>query len=229
MSTSAVRRISPPRSWFRPGRHIPDRQRPVRRAAVWGDHHHRRPGLFPGARSRPCWSSTCRCWPARSTEDLSMSNDIKAPARTESVSSTSAAVRRIVPTAPCPRHQWSGGNGQRRSSDPGWLLVEEGFALVREHEIESIFAIGNGRSMIHPNSLMTIGSGPPDQMLWARTIASPAINVTMPRTNSSGRSWTTRVVHSDLEVGPVGEHVERWPEFGVRIVDVDPGGEGGRL
>ena len=30
------------------------------------------------------------------------------------------------------------------SSDPGWLLVEEGFTLVREHEIESIFAIANG-------------------------------------------------------------------------------------
>jgi len=30
------------------------------------------------------------------------------------------------------------------SSDPGWLLVEEGFALVREHEIESIFAVANG-------------------------------------------------------------------------------------
>ena len=29
-------------------------------------------------------------------------------------------------------------------SDPGWLLVEEGFTLVREHEIESIFAVGNG-------------------------------------------------------------------------------------
>jgi trehalose/maltose hydrolase-like predicted phosphorylase len=30
------------------------------------------------------------------------------------------------------------------SSDPGWLLVEEGGTLVREHEIESIFAIANG-------------------------------------------------------------------------------------
>jgi kojibiose phosphorylase len=30
------------------------------------------------------------------------------------------------------------------SSDPGWLLVEEGFTLVREHEIESIFAVANG-------------------------------------------------------------------------------------
>jgi trehalose/maltose hydrolase-like predicted phosphorylase len=30
------------------------------------------------------------------------------------------------------------------TSDPSWLLVEEGFNLAREHEIESIFAIGNG-------------------------------------------------------------------------------------
>ena len=30
------------------------------------------------------------------------------------------------------------------SSDPSWLLVEEGFAPVREHEIESIFAVANG-------------------------------------------------------------------------------------
>src|SRR6266536_1368248 len=30
------------------------------------------------------------------------------------------------------------------SSDPGWLLIEESFTLVREHEIESIFAISNG-------------------------------------------------------------------------------------
>lgn len=30
------------------------------------------------------------------------------------------------------------------SSDLGWLLVEEGFTLVREHEIESIFAVANG-------------------------------------------------------------------------------------
>ena len=30
------------------------------------------------------------------------------------------------------------------SGDPGWLLVEEGFTLVREHEIELIFAVANG-------------------------------------------------------------------------------------
>src|SRR5512146_3055745 len=28
--------------------------------------------------------------------------------------------------------------------DSGWLLVDEGFTLAREHEIESLFAIGNG-------------------------------------------------------------------------------------
>ncbi len=30
------------------------------------------------------------------------------------------------------------------TSDPNWLLLEEGFAPLREHEIESIFAISNG-------------------------------------------------------------------------------------
>ena len=31
-----------------------------------------------------------------------------------------------------------------RDSDPTWLLVEEGFTLAREHEVESLFAIANG-------------------------------------------------------------------------------------
>jgi trehalose/maltose hydrolase-like predicted phosphorylase len=30
------------------------------------------------------------------------------------------------------------------TSDPSWLLVEEGFNLAREHEIGSILATGNG-------------------------------------------------------------------------------------
>jgi len=30
------------------------------------------------------------------------------------------------------------------TSDAGWLLGEEGFALVREHEVESVLAVGNG-------------------------------------------------------------------------------------
>jgi kojibiose phosphorylase len=30
------------------------------------------------------------------------------------------------------------------TGDPGWILVEEGFTLAREHELESLFAIGNG-------------------------------------------------------------------------------------
>jgi trehalose/maltose hydrolase-like predicted phosphorylase len=34
--------------------------------------------------------------------------------------------------------------GLVRSSDPSWLLTEEGFTLSREHEIESLFAIANG-------------------------------------------------------------------------------------
>ena len=30
------------------------------------------------------------------------------------------------------------------TEDPEWILVEEGFTLAREHELESLFAIGNG-------------------------------------------------------------------------------------
>ena len=30
------------------------------------------------------------------------------------------------------------------TGDPGWILVEEGFTLAREHEVELLFAIGNG-------------------------------------------------------------------------------------
>jgi trehalose/maltose hydrolase-like predicted phosphorylase len=30
------------------------------------------------------------------------------------------------------------------TDDPEWILVEEGFTLAREHEVESLFAIGNG-------------------------------------------------------------------------------------
>jgi maltose phosphorylase len=29
-------------------------------------------------------------------------------------------------------------------TDPRWLLVEEGFVLPREHEVESLFTVGNG-------------------------------------------------------------------------------------
>ena len=30
------------------------------------------------------------------------------------------------------------------TADPDWILVEEGFTITREHEVESLFAIGNG-------------------------------------------------------------------------------------
>src|ERR1043166_1393049 len=33
---------------------------------------------------------------------------------------------------------------QLSTRDPNWLLVDEGFTLTREHEIESLFAIANG-------------------------------------------------------------------------------------
>jgi trehalose/maltose hydrolase-like predicted phosphorylase len=31
-----------------------------------------------------------------------------------------------------------------RTADPAWLFIDEGFTLAREHEVESLFAIGNG-------------------------------------------------------------------------------------
>jgi len=34
--------------------------------------------------------------------------------------------------------------GELRTLDPKWLLIDEGFTLAREHETESLFAIGNG-------------------------------------------------------------------------------------
>jgi trehalose/maltose hydrolase-like predicted phosphorylase len=34
--------------------------------------------------------------------------------------------------------------GMRRTSDPRWVLIDEGFTLAREHEIESLFATSNG-------------------------------------------------------------------------------------
>ena len=38
--------------------------------------------------------------------------------------------------------------GYKSEMDPRWLLVEEGFTLAREHEIESLFSIGNGATGI---------------------------------------------------------------------------------
>ena len=34
--------------------------------------------------------------------------------------------------------------GNLRTRNPKWLLVDEGFTIAREHETESLFAIGNG-------------------------------------------------------------------------------------
>jgi kojibiose phosphorylase len=36
------------------------------------------------------------------------------------------------------------GLAGQRTRDPHWLLVDEGFTLAREHEVESLFAISNG-------------------------------------------------------------------------------------
>jgi hypothetical protein len=34
--------------------------------------------------------------------------------------------------------------GNLCTHNPQWLLVDEGFTMAREHETESLFAIGNG-------------------------------------------------------------------------------------
>ena len=39
----------------------------------------------------------------------------------------------------------------------------------------------------------------------------------------------TFAVHRDLEVLPIGKDGECGPEFGGRIIDLNPGGEGGRF
>jgi trehalose/maltose hydrolase-like predicted phosphorylase len=52
--------------------------------------------------------------------------------RPEAHDADSSAVRMLVPAT------------LFRISDGPWLLIEEGFTLAREHEVESLFAIGNG-------------------------------------------------------------------------------------
>lgn len=51
--------------------------------------------------------------------------------RTSSLEGGQAALHRVeLPAAP--------------TDDPAWNVVEDGFTLAREHELESLFAIGNG-------------------------------------------------------------------------------------
>ena len=71
---------------------------------------------------------------------------------------SSRAGRRPAPARRLARRAGSGGAADRPggagrthgparrppAAAPEWLLVEEGFTLTREHELESIFAIGNG-------------------------------------------------------------------------------------
>jgi hypothetical protein len=62
----------------------------------------------------------------------------------------------------------------RPTVDPGWTIIEEGFTLAREHELESLFAIGNGyagsrgsleegselSAIIYSDVTKTVGSAP---------------------------------------------------------------------
>jgi trehalose/maltose hydrolase-like predicted phosphorylase len=52
------------------------------------------------------------------------------------------------------------------TSDPAWLLAEEDFTLAREHEIESIFAIGNG----YVGTRASLDEGSP--LSWPATFAA---------------------------------------------------------
>jgi hypothetical protein len=66
------------------------------------------------------------------------------------------------------------------TEDPEWILVEEGFTLAREHELESLFAIGNG----YAGSRASLTEGSPlsapatfvavDLQLWRRDASSPS-------------------------------------------------------
>jgi trehalose/maltose hydrolase-like predicted phosphorylase len=42
------------------------------------------------------------------------------------------------------KRYWGGATLSELIIDPAWVLVEEGFTLAREHEVESLFAIANG-------------------------------------------------------------------------------------
>jgi beta-phosphoglucomutase family hydrolase len=50
----------------------------------------------------------------------------------------------LAVAAPAPSTQLSAWPPAAPTEDAGWLVVEDGFTLTREHEIESIFAISNG-------------------------------------------------------------------------------------
>ena len=52
------------------------------------------------------------------------------------------------------------------TSDPGWLFTEEDFTLAREHEIESVFAVGNG----YVGTRASLDEGSP--LSWPATFAA---------------------------------------------------------
>lgn len=63
----------------------------------------------------------------------------------------------LQPRAGTPAARPLAGLAVAPSADPEWVLVEEGFTLTREHEIESLFAIGNGH--IGSRGSLAEGSG----------------------------------------------------------------------
>jgi trehalose/maltose hydrolase-like predicted phosphorylase len=87
----------------------------------------------------------------------------------------------------------------RPTSDPGWLLTEDDFTLAREHEIESIFAVGNG----YVGTRASLDEGSP--LSWPATFAA-GIYVDDPASN----------------LGPTLAVLPEWPHLEVTV-------NGGRL
>jgi kojibiose phosphorylase len=84
------------------------------------------------------------------------------------------------PTGPAAERSFPGGAAAPEcgavvpSRDPTWLLVEAGFPLLREHEIESCFTVGNGaagvRGSLSEGSLL---SSPGTRLAGAWVCATP--------------------------------------------------------
>ena len=92
------------------------------------------------------------------------------------------------------------------SSDPSWLLVEEGFTLIREHEIESIFAIANG-------------------YIGTRASLEEGSRLSQPATFAAG----IYVDHPPLELGPALAVLPDWPRLEISVDGNHLSRESGRV
>jgi hypothetical protein len=91
------------------------------------------------------------------------------------------------------------------TSDPGWLLTEDDFTLAREHEIESILAIGNG----YVGTRASLDEGSP--LSWPATFAAgiyvddPASNLGPTAENYVGRVELVARLSAPGDPGASGE------------------------